>query len=248
MTKFRFVPVALFILMLVQACGGGQKANVAQVTPVVIGELSPTRAAATASVVSTSTASSATQTPEATAAGPISTSSSVDVPVLDPAVAAPTPPDVGSPGVEGSQPARLIIPAIALDTAPRAVGLDERRVPIVPKHDVGWFENSAVPGQGSNVVFWGHVLRWKDSPNIPAPFARLSEVQQGAEVVVVTAAGERHRYRVTQRVQVRPNEVSYVLPTKSERVTLVSCIGDTVILNGKVSMAWRLIIIAEPVS
>ena len=254
MTKFRFVAVALFLMMLVQSCGGRQ-ANIAQVTPLTTGRLSPTQPAATASTVSTAistatvsstvTASSA-MTPEATTVESIPTSVD-DAPVLDPAVAPPTPPDVGSPGLEASQPARLIIPAIGFDAAPRAVGLDARRVPIVPKHEVGWFEGSAVPGQGSNVVFWGHVLRWKDSPNIPAPFARLSELQQGAEVVVVTSAGERHRYRVTQRVQVRPTQVSYVLPTSSERVTLVSCIGDTVIMNGKVSKAWRLIVIAEPV-
>ena len=255
MTKFRFVAVALFLMMLVQACGG-QRANVAQVTPLGTSEPSPTQPAATAAVVPSPTvASPVTVLPEATLAGTNSTAdievpptSAVDEPpALDPAVAAPTPADTGSSTLEASQPARLIIPAIGFDAAPRAVGLDARRVPIVPKHEVGWFEGSAVPGQGSNVVFWGHVLRWKDSPNIPAPFARLSELQQGAEVVVVTSAGERHRYRVTQRVQVRPTQVSYVLPTSSERVTLVSCIGDTVIMNGKVSKAWRLIVIAEPV-
>ena len=258
MAKFRFVlPVALLAVLLVQSCGGGQRSDVVQVTPPTTREPSSAQSATVASAITTpssTAASSVTVSPQATLAEAVSTaeveapptSAVNEPPALAPAVAAPTP-DADSSPVEASEPARLIIPAIAVDAAPRAVGLDERRVPIVPKHEVGWFQNSAVPGQGSNVVFWGHVLRWKDSPSIPAPFARLSELQKGAEVVVVTAAGEQHHFRVTKRVQVRPNQVDYILLTTSERVTLVSCIDDTVIMDGRVSKAWRLIVIAEPV-
>jgi LPXTG-site transpeptidase (sortase) family protein len=140
----------------------------------------------------------------------------------------------------------LIIPAIGLNLKPISVGLDKQRIPIVPKHDVGWFNGSAMPGQGSNVVLWGHVLRWKDTPKVPAPFAHLKEVQPGAEIRVVTADGATRSYRVTQRVWVRPDQVSYILPTASERLTLVSCIGDSVIREGALTKEFRLITIAEP--
>jgi LPXTG-site transpeptidase (sortase) family protein len=105
-----------------------------------------------------------------------------------------------------------------------------------------------MPGQGSNIVFWGHVLRWLDSPAIPAPFARLHELRPGKSIIVITTAGQEHRYRVTQQVQVRPEDVEYILPTATERVTLVSCIGDKVIRQGTLSKEYRLITIAEPIA
>lgn len=131
---------------------------------------------------------------------------------------------------------------------PMAVGLDEQRVPIVPRHDVGWYAGGAYPAQGSNIIFWAHVLRWKDSPDIPAPFARVHELQPGAELIIVTADGREHQYRVTEQVQVRPEDVQYIYPTTSERVTLVSCIGDKVIVNGTLSKEFRLVTIAKPMS
>src|SRR4051794_2455960 len=70
-----------------------------------------------------------------------------DLPALAPEVAPPTPAVVHVPS-QPAQPVRLIIPMIDLDMRPVAVGLDEERVPIVPRHDIGWYEHSAMPGQG----------------------------------------------------------------------------------------------------
>lgn len=177
----------------------------------------------------------------------IPTPEPADPPLLRPAIAPPTPVPAPPAVVRASQPVRLIIPAIGLNLKPVSVGLDRWRTPIVPKHEAGWYNNSAMPGQPSNVVFWGHVLRWLDSPNVPAPFARVRELRPGAEIRVVTADGAVHRYRVSRQVQVRPNQVEYILPTPSERLTLVSCIGDKVIQDGTLTKKFRLITIAEPV-
>ena len=152
-----------------------------------------------------------------------------------------------APAPAAAAPARLRIAAIGLNEPLVSVGLDAQRYPIVPKHNVGWYMHSARPGQGENVVMWGHVLRWKDSPAVPAPFARLKEVKVGAEVAVVRNDGRVHRYQVTRKVWVRPTQVQYILPVGSERLTLVSCIGDNVIRNGELTKEFRLIIIAEPV-
>ena len=44
-----------------------------------------------------------------------------------------------------------------------------------------------------------------------------------------------------------PDQVQYILPQGSERVTLVSCIGQAVIVNGDVvNMSNRLITIGVP--
>ncbi len=178
-------------------------------------------------------------------------------PALAPEIAPPTAPPqptaaplnqqvVPTPSSAQLIPVRLQIPAINLDLKPISVGIDRNRVPIVPKHDVGWYNASALPGKGSNVVFWGHVLRWLDSPGIPAPFARMQELKPGSPIEITLADGQRFTYRVTQQVQARPEEVQYILPTGGERVTLVSCIGDNVIYEGVLTKEFRLITIAEP--
>ncbi|MFV9504355.1 MAG: class F sortase [Oscillochloridaceae bacterium umkhey_bin13] len=143
-------------------------------------------------------------------------------------------------------PVRLVIPAIELDRRLLSVGLDRRRVPIVPNHDVGWYNLSARPGQGENVVLWGHVLRFRSRPNIPAPFARLHELKIGDRVTLYTADGTAHRYTVIEQVRVTPDQVEYILPRGKELVTMVSCIGDRVITRAGVEMTHRLITIAAP--
>jgi len=170
------------------------------------------------------------------------------------ATAAPTPasePTAQSaadiePGQPG-EPIRIVIDAVGMDQKIVSVGLDKKRVPIVPDHEVGWYNLSAQPGQGDNIVLWGHVLRFRQAPKVPAPFARIKEVKPGASVVLYDQAGKAHNYVVKQQIWVLPTEVDYILPKNKEMLTLVSCIGDKVINNGEVvDESHRLITIAEP--
>lgn len=170
-----------------------------------------------------------------------------DLPALALATALPALAPAPAEAQSTSPPVRIVIPTINLDLKPIPVGVDAQNVPIVPKHDVGWFKNSAAPGEGSNVVFWGHVLRWVDSPNTPAPFERVQELQAGAQITILTADGRSRQYRVTQQVRVKPEDTSLLFPSLGERVTLVSCIGDKVIQNGTLSKKFRLVTIAEPI-
>lgn len=222
--------------------------TVQEATPVVVGDATYADTAVTEAISPT-----VTLTP--TIAPPTPTP---EPPALAPAIAPPTAPPQPTAAPPNAQPevpisaevervpVRLQIPEIGLDLKPVAVGIDDNRVPIVPKHDVGWYDASALPGTGSNVVFWGHVLRWLDSPQIAAPFARMKELKPGSSIEITLADGQRYAYRVTQQVQTRPEEVQYILPTDGERVTLVSCIGDNVIYEGVLTKEFRLITIAEP--
>lgn len=146
-----------------------------------------------------------------------------------------------------SDPVRLVIPAIDLDRSLLSVGLTKQLVPIVPKHDIGWYNLSAKPGQGENVVLWGHVLRFKAAPKLPAPFARLKELEVGDRLTLYAADGKAHPYVVIEKVWATPDQVEYILPQGRELVTMVSCIGDKVIAAGGVEMSHRLITIAAPV-
>ena len=181
------------------------------------------------------------------AAEPIGETSNLGQLALSPRNAPPMP-AAGVPApATASEPVRIMIPDINLDLETLAVGLDPQQVPIVPKHEPGWFTSSAVPGQGTNIVFWGHVLRWQDSPAVAAPFARIEELKPGAAIEVRSADGKAWSYRVTQQLRARPEDVHFLYPTLTERVTLVSCIGDKVIQDGTLTKEFRLVTVAEPI-
>lgn len=146
-----------------------------------------------------------------------------------------------------SEPVRLVIPAIKLDRKLLSVGLNKQRIPIVPKHDIGWYNLSAAPGQGENIVLWGHVLPFLHAPHLPAPFARMKELAPGAAITLVDAAGRAHAYVVTQQIRAAPEDVGYVLNQGRELLTMVSCIGEGIYAGGAVvDYTERLITIAEP--
>jgi sortase (surface protein transpeptidase) len=175
--------------------------------------------------------------------------SPLDRPELDEQVAAPTaaPTPVNMVAHPGD-PVRVQIEAIGVDQPVIAVGLDDDRIPIVPKHHPGWYLFSAQPGMGENVVVWGHVLRFKDAPDTPAPFARVHELTLGDRVVLTTADGITYPYVVSEQVWATPNQIRYILPQGSERLTLVSCIGDKTVVQGSTNLSHRLITIAVPES
>ena len=159
--------------------------------------------------------------------------------------AAPTPTNMLP---EPTVPLTITIETIDMEQPLIAVGLDEYNVPIVPRHNVGWYIYSAVPGVGENVVLWGHVLRFRDAPDIPAPFARLHEVNIGDMISITTADGYIFDYTVVEQIWATPDQVEYILPQGTELLTLVSCIGDQVIVDGAViNMSHRLITIATPI-
>jgi sortase (surface protein transpeptidase) len=150
--------------------------------------------------------------------------------------------------IRASAPTRLAIGAIGLDMPVYGVGLSESGEPVVLDHDIGWWDGSAAPGNGDNIVLWAHVLRFLSALDVPAPFERLAELQVGTRVTLYDDLGDAHAYDVTRRIQVTPDQVEYMLPQGREMVTMISCYGDQVLVNGAVvDMSHRLIVIAEPV-
>lgn len=253
-------PFVILIALLLGACGAPQQA--AQPTsapPSTIPTIPATSAPATAiptpepepsatTQPSSAPAPSAVPSPAASATAPLILEPTV-VPTAPPATSTPVPPTAqpAPARAAGGAPVRLMIKEIGLDYKLVSVGLDKNRVPIVPDHDVGWYNLSAEPAQGENIVLWGHVLRFRKAPKIPAPFARLKELKPGARVVLYDKAGNVHAYTVTQQIWVTPDQVEYILPRGKEIVTMVSCIGDKIISNGEViDESHRLITVAEP--
>ncbi|WP_129631213.1 sortase domain-bontaining protein [Candidatus Oscillochloris fontis] len=219
--------VLLLALILLTACGSDSK-------PMVAPEAT---ASPLAMHVATSVPSSPTATPSPLPS-PTATPSPLPSPTATPS---PTPSLV----VVAAPPTRLQIAAIDLDQEIISVGLDEQRVPIVPNHEVGWYNLSARLGQRDNIVLWGHVLRFRSAPNIPAPFARIKDLEIGDTIMLSDAKGAVRHYVIARQVWVTPDQVEYIMPQGREMVTLVSCIGDKVVDESGVEMSHRLITIAE---
>ena len=263
-----FRSLALLAALLLAACGVEQAAAPAAgpAAPSTIAAATAAVAAATerptvaVSAAPTAPPAAPTAQPAPTATPPMPTAQLILPPTTQPAAApdtSATKPPVAQPAAKpaappraqasASSPVRIVIKAIDMDQKIVSVGLDKHRVPIVPDHNVGWYNLSAMPGQGENVVLWGHVLRFRNAPKIPAPFARLKELQPGAAVVLYDKRGNAHNYVVKRQVKVTPDQVEYILPQGSELVTMVSCIGDRVIVDGEVvDESHRLITIAAP--
>ncbi|MEF3275978.1 MAG: class F sortase [Chloroflexus sp.] len=251
----------LLLIMIVAciglgACSAATASPPAPPTPLPTTQLASPVAIQTISITSTATPTAtaaptfpyvASATTIATATATVTTTFPANpTPTKLPSITPTAPPPATSQSKGDDTPARLVIPAINLDRKLYPVGLDQNNVPIVLDHEIGWYIYSAKPGQGENIVLWGHVLRFRKAPTIPAPFADLDRLTIGSEILLYSTDGTVFRYVVARQERVTPDQVEYILPTGDERLTLVSCIGDRVIVEGRVELTHRLITIAVP--
>lgn len=167
-----------------------------------------------------------------------------------PAQAQPTPVVTTSPAATPAAvpPDWLSIPAIDLEasvdrTAWTVVGSPGTQVStwVVPQNAAGWHENSALPGQGSNVVISGHHNLGSEV------FRNLTNVEVGNEVIL-RAGGQDYHYTITDRLILpelgvpeaqQQQNGQWILPTFKERVTLVTCWP----YEGN---SHRLVVVAKP--
>jgi LPXTG-site transpeptidase (sortase) family protein len=150
--------------------------------------------------------------------------------------------------VERVPPARIIIPAIGIDASLSRKGIDGNGLMQIPNgpEDVAWYDFTASPGEGSNIVFSGH-LDYRGYG--PAVFYHLADLKEGDVVEVQTKDGDMHRYAVSASVSYDAADApvsDIVGPTSREVVTLITCSGT---FNGPpLGYSHRLVVRAEPVS
>jgi len=77
----------------------------------------------------------------------------------------------------------------------------------------GWFDNP------TNIVLAGHSMMPNGQPGI---FANLSSLAVGQEIVLFDGSADR-RYQVVDIRVVPLDDVSVVMPTEQERLTLITC-------------------------
>ncbi len=76
---------------------------------------------------------------------------------------------------------------------------------------------SANPGQAGNIIIYGH--------NYPAIFGNLPSVRRGDSVLVTAGDGRKTAYAVREAITVMPDDLSVVMPTDTETLTLYTCTG-----------------------
>lgn len=122
-------------------------------------------------------------------------------------------------------PARLVIPAISVDAAIEARGLDSNRNLATPKdyRDVAWYKLGPRPGEPGNAVINGHVNWWTGD----AVFTHLSRLRIGDEVRVVRADGRTVVFKVSSKRTVDANAriPSLFAPSTDTTLTLITCSG-----------------------
>ena len=114
---------------------------------------------------------------------------------------------------------------------------------------VGHLEGSALPGEGSNIILVGHNYDW-GIYQWNGVFHDLKKLRKGNQIILYTKDGEEHVYEV-ETVKEIPfssgsqkeleRHLNFLMPSESERLTLVSCGGANFWLWNK-----RVYVIATP--
>ena len=158
--------------------------------------------------------------------------------------------DASAQGPPPGQPQRIEIPAIRVDAAVTAVGLQaiqqngqtyyQWQVPNTNK--AGWHNSSALLGQRGNTVLNGHHNIFGEV------FRDIVDLQKGDEILVYDKSRVFH-YRVTSveilaehgaSMAVRLANAKWIEPTEDERLTLITCWPYT-------DNSHRVVVVAEPV-
>jgi LPXTG-site transpeptidase (sortase) family protein len=122
-------------------------------------------------------------------------------------------------------PVRLLVPAIGVDAAVEAVGVDGQGGMGTPARaeDVAWFQPGARPGDVGDAVIAGH-LDWTSGP---AVFAQLGKLRRGDAVAVVRQNGTQARFVVDSTWTMPYDASTNSLFTNDgpPSLTLITCAG-----------------------
>lgn len=150
-----------------------------------------------------------------------------------------------------NQPQKLELPSIRVETDIVPIGWYTVQQPNgaqvseweVANFAAGWHKNSALPGQGGNVVLSGH-------NNINgAVFRKLYTMKPGDDAYI-WASGQRITYRVEEvmileeksaSLEQRRQNARWIQPYDDDRLTLVSCWPET-------DNTHRVIVVAKRVA
>lgn len=108
-------------------------------------------------------------------------------------------------------------------------------------NNVGHLQGTAWFTQPGNVVLSGHVELGDGRQGV---FANLDDLQID-DIIVLTSNGVERRYTITEITSTTPDDLSPVMPTSSDRLTLITCDSYDFWQDAYLE---RIIIVAEPLT
>jgi LPXTG-site transpeptidase (sortase) family protein len=128
------------------------------------------------------------------------------------------------------QPARLIVPALGVDTAVEHVGITAKGNMGTPKNfeNVAWYKYGAVPGEEGSAVIVGHVV---DRLFLPSVFNHLDTLKKRDDIYVIQEDGQRVHFIVTavETFDYEDIPLETIFNQKgAARLRLITCTGDWV--------------------
>ena len=202
----------------------------------------------TASAQPTATKVAPTAQPTQTAAVPTTIATSV------PTVAATSTPAPISATQALTTPVRVTItreglaePIIDVVVVPGGVILSGgHRIPWTDDHKATWYTGycGVGPAYSCRVFISGHRLKWKKTPEIPAPFKDLPKVKVGDTLTIYTADGNSQSFPVTLSKGVAAEEAGqFVGRSKGHPViTLMTCSGNFTQQDGETIASDRWVV------
>lgn len=130
-----------------------------------------------------------------------------------------------------SPPTKIEIPRINIALPITVNSISEKGIWEISETGASFLNLSAMPGSGSNTVIYGH--------NKKHLFGPLIQIKIGDGITIHTENNETKNYQVQEILTVTPDEISVILPTKKEILTVYTCTG---LLDSK-----RFVVRAVPV-
>lgn len=88
---------------------------------------------------------------------------------------------------------------------------------VVSDTEATYLQESARPGEKGNIIIYGHNKR--------AILGNMRYVKGNEIIHLTTADGKDHQYKILLRTVVSPNDITYLLPTRNETLTMYTCTG-----------------------
>jgi sortase A len=118
----------------------------------------------------------------------------------------------------GDETMLLSVPKLGLKDVPVPTGDSQVEL---DRQGIIHLEGTGVPWQkGSNTFVVGHALGFMQT-EIPYVFYKLDELESGDEILVKDTEGKEYRFRVFDRMTVRPEDFWVTYPAR-DRKTIIS--------------------------
>jgi len=87
---------------------------------------------------------------------------------------------------------------------------------------VAHYKGTALPGQSSNIFIFGHSSTWNGEGQYAEAFSKLNDLDKNDKVIIYYQNKE-FIYSVWKKEVIAADDFTYLNPTKSEQVTLMTC-------------------------